>query len=215
MGWLFLLIQLVFLPWLLSAVSAITGWPSSPAVLNFLMFAINFLFTVLIFHRFLWQSLKAMLRAPFLCLRAAFLGLIVYYLADLLLGTLIRSFSPAFSNLNDANIISMTQEHYALMALGTVLLVPIAEEVLYRGLIFGALHKRSRLAAYLVSVPAFCLIHVVGYIGVYEPLQLVLGFLQYVPAGLCLGWAYEKADTIWAPILMHISINQIALSLMR
>ena len=214
-GWLYLILQLVLLPWFLTALSALLQWPSSPAVLNFLMFAINFGFVLLIFHRFLWQSLKAALSNPIACLRTALFGLVAYYLTDLMLGIVIRDLSPDFSNLNDANIISMTREHYTLMALGTVLLVPITEETLYRGLIFGILQKRSRLAAYLVSVPVFCLIHITGYIGEYEPLQLLLGFLQYVPAGICLAWAYEKSDTIWAPILMHITINQIALSLMR
>jgi membrane protease YdiL (CAAX protease family) len=39
--------------------------------------------------------------------------------------------------------------------------------------------------------------------------------VQYLPAGLALAWAYEKADTIWAPILMHMTINQISITFMR
>ena len=46
-------------------------------------------------------------------------------------------------------------------------------------------------------------------------LELFLSFLQYVPAGLCLAWSYEKADSIWAPILIHIAVNQMGNLAMR
>ena len=215
MGWLFLSIQLIFLPRLLTAINALLEQPMSLALLNFLMFAINFLLAVLIFHRFLWQSLKTAIRSPIRLLRPAFLGFVFYYLADLVMRELIQAVCPDFSNLNDQSIISMTQDHYALMAIGTVILVPVVEELLYRGLIFGSLQKKSRIVAYLVSVPVFCMIHIVNFIGVYTPIQLALSFLQYVPAGICLAWAYERADSIWAPILMHTAINQIAISFSR
>ena len=109
----------------------------------------------------------------------------------------------------------MVQENYTFLAFGTVLLVPVAEEALYRGLIFGQIYNRNRLAAYIISSVVFAAIHVISYIGLYEPIHLMLCLLQYLPAGLCLGWAYANSDTIWAPILMHITINQISILSMR
>ena len=96
-----------------------------------------------------------------------------------------------------------------------VILVPLVEEVLYRGLIFRNLYRSSQVAAYLVSMAAFAAIHVLAYIGSESVTTLVLCFLQYLPAGLCLAYAYRKSDTILAPILMHIAINQVALSLVQ
>jgi membrane protease YdiL (CAAX protease family) len=99
------------------------------------------------------------------------------------------------------------------MVIGTVVLVPIVEETLYRGLIFGLLPKR--ILRYAVSVGAFCAIHVMGYIGYYEPLHLLLCFMQYIPAGLVLAYAYERSGSIFAPILIHMAINGIAMLFMR
>ena len=94
-------------------------------------------------------------------------------------------------------------------------LVPTVEECLYRGLIFGTLRSRNRLAAYALSAALFSLVHVVGYIGVYPLPLLALCLLQYVPAGLCLAQAYEAADNIFAPILIHTTVNAIGMIAMR
>ena len=102
-----------------------------------------------------------------------------------------------------------------LMLIGTVILVPPVEECLFRGLIFGLFHRRSRLAAYAVSSLLFCAIHVIGYIGYYEPLHLLLCFVQYLPAGLALGWAYEFSGSIYAPTLIHMAVNAIGILSMR
>ena len=99
---------------------------------------------------------------------------------------------------------------YVMPVAGTVLLAPLAEECFIRGLIFQGLHRKNRWAAYALSTLAFCCLHIYGYIGAYPPLTLVLCALDYVPAGIALAWSYEKADTIFAPILMHCLINALA-----
>ena len=40
-------------------------------------------------------------------------------------------------------------------------------------------------------------------------------FLQYLPAGLSLAWAYTKSDTIFAPIAIHACINLVAIGGLR
>ena len=35
------------------------------------------------------------------------------------------------------------------------------------------------------------------------------------PAGIALGWTYEKANTIWAPICLHMIINALAFGVMQ
>ena len=86
---------------------------------------------------------------------------------------------------------------------------------MYRGLIFRNLYGKSRWAAYIVSILAFAVIHIIGYIGRYSALELLMAFLQYLPAGLCLAWAYTKADTIFAPILIHAAINFLSIHALR
>ena len=67
----------------------------------------------------------------------------------------------------------------------------------------------SKLLAYALSTVIFAMIHISGYIGIYDAKLLFCCFLQYIPAGLCLAWAYARADSIFAPILMHMAINVI------
>lgn len=215
LGWLVLVLQLFVLPTLLVTANALLPVPLSNASLNCLLFLIDFTAVVLVFRRFLMLSARQAAAAPFRCLRFAAIGLALYYIGTFLIGLLISSVYPHFSNINDSNIQSMAQEHYGLILAGTVLLVPLTEETLFRGLIFRALQQKNRLLAYVLSTLFFGLIHVTGYIGTAAPAVLLLCLLQYVPAGLCFAWAYEKADTIWAPILMHMAINQISMSYMR
>ncbi len=214
-GWIYLILQLLILPVLLSVINILTGSPLSDAALNFIFFALNFTCITVIMRRFLTVSLRHALSSPFRLLRAALFGFLLYYVSTFLTGLLITYISPDFSNVNDNSIAIMTQDNYMLMSIGTVLLVPVTEELLYRGLIFQGLYNRNRFAAYVVSTVVFCMIHIAGYIGLYPPSVLFLCFIQYIPAGLCLGWAYAQADSIWAPILMHITINQIGISAMR
>ena len=89
------------------------------------------------------------------------------------------------------------------------------EECFFRGLIFRNLHPRSHWAAYAVSILGFTLIHIIGYIGQYSALELIIAILQYLPAGLCLAWSYTRADTIFAPILIHAAINFIGMNSLR
>ena len=54
-----------------------------------------------------------------------------------------------------------------------------------------------------------------GYIGTESVRTLVLCFLQYLPAGLCLAWTYTKADNIFAPIVVHAIVNAVAIGALR
>ena len=105
----------------------------------------------------------------------------------------------------------MARGNSFLMFVGTVILVPPVEECLFRGVIFRNLYKKSHAAGYLISMLAFACIHILGYIGQYSPLELVLAVLQYLPAGLCLGWSYIRGDSIFAPIFIHAAVNYITI----
>ena len=100
------------------------------------------------------------------------------------------------------------------MLLCTVILVPTAEETIYRGLLFAPLYRKNRVLAYIVSMCVFSFVHLINYIGYADLLTLGLCFLQYLPAGFALAWAYARADSICAPILMHTQINLMSMLVM-
>lgn len=213
-GWIYLALQLLILPSLLYLCNIFFNFQLSDTEINFLFFALNFTCVTVIFHRFILDNGKKALASPLKVITTAISGYIVYTLLSYLLSNLILSLYPDFYNVNDDFVSGLVADDLNLMIVGTVLLVPITEEVLYRGLIFSSLYNRNRLLAYTVSILAFAALHVINYIGAYSPLHLLLCFLEYLPAGFCLAWAYAKTDSIWTPILIHTFVNFIAVSVM-
>lgn len=214
-GGIYLAVQLLLLPSVLAVCNLFFRLQLSEAELNFTFFALNFICVTVIFHRFLLKNSAVALRTPLRVLAFAIGGYFLYAIATNLVSWLIYFVNPAFYNVNDSYISQMLSSEFGIMFTGTVILVPIAEELLYRGMIFGSLYNRNRFLAYAVSVLLFAVLHVYSYIGTYPPVQLLLCLLEYLPAGIVLGWAYSKTDTILTPILIHMAVNAIAVSVLR
>lgn len=206
-----LLFQQFILPELLIFFAGIFHMALTNAEFNFLYFLINYLSTIILFRKFLWAELDVALGKTSRLLSSVAIGYSLYYVMSTALGYLIDWISPDFSNLNDANIGSMSKNQFALMAVGTVVLVPPAEELLFRGVLFNRIYGKHPILACLISIISFSLVHLIGYIGQYTPLAFCLAFLQYLPAGIALCFAYIRSGTIFAPILFHTCINAIAM----
>ena len=214
-GFAYLAFQLLLLPEVIRFVCRYTPVPLNDAEANFLFYFVNFIAILLIFHDFLSRSLSHALHHFIELCQAVVLGFVAYQACKYAVTWLIQLLYPSFANYNDASIAAMSRGNYLLMFLGTVILVPPVEECLYRGLIFRNLYPKSPWTAYAVSILAFTAIHILGYVGQYSALELLLATLQYLPAGLCLAWSYAKADTIFAPILIHAAINFIGINALR
>jgi membrane protease YdiL (CAAX protease family) len=210
----YLLFQLVFLGPLLSFLFAVF-FPNRHIDINTAYFLINIVAVVWIFHRFLWHSLKYAIANRGRLLLSVILGFAVYWILIHGLDRLIYWLRPQFENANDTSIAQSAQSQFWLTAFGTVILVPLTEETLFRGLIFGAVHRKKPIIAYAISILFFSMVHVLGYVGVKPPLELLLALLQYIPAGLVLAWSYEYSGTILAPLFIHTAINAIAIFSMR
>lgn len=214
-GFCYLAFQLLLLPVLLTMLNERLSVPLREAELNFVFYLINFLAVLLIFHNFLGSAATQVIRHPAYWCQAVILGLAAYYACMFVTNWVIGLLVPGFSNYNNSALFAMGQESRLLVFIGTVLLVPTVEECIYRGLVFRNLYGKSHWAAYLVSMLAFALVHILGYAGQYTPLETLLAVLQYLPAGLCLAWSYTKADTIFAPIAIHAVVNFITLTRWR
>lgn len=214
-GWFYFVFYLFLLPSILTAANGMLPQALSEAELNFAYFFINFLTVLWIFHSFLGESFRQVTRHPILVGQAVILGAVAYFACSWAVEKLIFLLAPGFANANDASIGQMLRGNAFLMTLGTVVLVPPVEECMFRGLIFRKLYGTNKWAAYLVSIAAFTLIHIVGFVGSYSPLELCLAALQYLPAGVCLAWAYTKGNTIFAPIFIHAFVNAVGIYRMR
>ena len=217
-GSLYFLFYLIALPSLLSLLFEALGWDAVSALgqtrLNFLYFVLNFLAAVVIFHRFLWKNLGNIGKRFWGFVQAVILGWVMLRVSVSLMGYLAALLRPALRNLNDDYFGGQAAASLILTAVGTVLLAPAAEECFFRGLLVQGLHRKNRVLAYTVSALAFALVHVASYLGRYGLVDSLLILLQYLPAGVALGWAYEKSDTIFAPILIHMVNNAISMGLM-
>ncbi len=81
--------------------------------------------------------------------------------------------------------------------LATVILAPLVEELLVRGLIYKRMRRwASPILAAIVSSTLFGLIHM-------NIVQFIYAFLL----GMLLALVYEKFQNIWAPILFHFAAN--------
>ena len=210
-GFCYLAFQLLLLPSALYWVNDQMATPVAESELNFLYYMINFLAVLLIFHDFLARSLSQLLHHPIDALQALILGFVAYYVCFYVIDWLVSLLVPGYTNYNDESIAALSRGNYFLTFIGTVVLVPIAEECFFRGLIFRNLYKKSHWAAYCISIVAFAAIHILGYIGQYSAAELVIAVIQYIPAGVWLAWSYVKGDTIFVPILIHAAVNYITI----
>ena len=214
-GFRYLLFELICLGALLRGLNQLLPTPLPRAEVNFLFFTINFLAVLVIFGGYLRAQLRQLPELVWNVVFTTIPGIFVYFMVNILMGQLIVALDPRFTSINDAGIGQMVEENYTLMFLGTVFFVPIAEECLFRGLVFRGLHDRNAALAWVVSVLLFAAIHVTGYVGSQPALTLLLCFVQYLPAGLCLAGAYRLSGSLISPILIHALVNLVGMISLR
>ncbi|HYM04632.1 MAG TPA: CPBP family intramembrane glutamic endopeptidase [Stellaceae bacterium] len=91
---------------------------------------------------------------------------------------------------------------YAGMLVVGGIVAPFAEEVMFRGLLFGWLRRRMRpwLAALASAIP-FGLAHI-------QPEHIVYA----IGAGFLLALVYQRLGSLWASVAAHVAINALAIS---
>lgn len=93
---------------------------------------------------------------------------------------------------------------YLMTLLVVAIVAPVAEEVLFRGVLYRWLRERIGIVfALILSSLIFSVVH---------------GVVALIPAiavlGLILGWIYERTQSIWAPILVHGIYNAIVTTIL-
>ena len=214
-GLSYLVFQFALLPSLLTVLARAFSAEPDGTILNVLYFSVNFIACIAIFFSLLKQSLSKAIAEPEGLLFAAAVGFGLHRASSVVLGIGVTVLFPDFSNLNDSALVDILSDFPLLMALSTVVLAPVAEELLHRGLIFGWLREKNVYLAYLLSALIFAGIHVVQYIGLYSTAHIFVALVLYLPAGLCFAWAYQQSGTILAPIIIHAANNLLAFLVLR
>lgn len=213
LGWCYLPVYLIVLNLLLQLINEKLSLGMTALTINIVYFAVNLLAVVLIFRRFLRQSFFGGSFWGFV--QALVLGFAMYYAGTWVLQFLLSKLAPGFTIYNNNTVAGLISANtYVMMAI-TVLVAPIIEETLVRGLVFGSIRPTSRMMAYLVSVILFTLMHNWQYFMLYPAASVLISCIPYIPASIALAWTYERAGTIWASITLHAVVNALSFGLLQ
>lgn len=211
-GFCYLPFYVVLLSMLLQYLSGLLGLHLTDLQINICYFVINCIMVWVIFHNFLIRSFHGI--RFWELVQALILGFVLYYAGNFVFALIMDWLNINITSYNDETILMLAEQSKAAMIICAVILAPMVEETLVRGLLFGVIRRKSRIAAYVVSIVFFAVIHVWQYLLAYDFKSVLFAALQYIPAGIALGWTYEKSNTIWAPILLHMVINAISFGVM-
>jgi len=217
-GWIYLPVHAFILPPLLILLNA-RLLPSlsidalTDANLNLLYYAVSFIIVFAILFRYLTSSFSDLIDNLWPALAGVCLGYILYYIGTYAVNLLIYFLNADTVNPNTEQINEAVRLNVNMMKAVGVCLAPIVEESLFRGVVFGTIRKRSRAAAYIISVLLFAFYHLWSFFLSDFDWKLFLYILQYIPASVALAWCYEHGRSIWAPIFLHMLVNFISISI--
>lgn len=123
------------------------------------------------------------------------LGVSVCHLANMLLSILqIARLFPGYGELSER---VFSDQDLLSMVFWVGVVAPIAEELIFRGLIFRRLLDDMRVG-WAIGISAF-------FFGIYH--GNVLQFLYAGILGACFAYCYYRLGSLWAPILLHMGAN--------
>ena len=211
-GFCYLPFYVILLSMGIQWVAGLIGLTLTEVQLNLCYFVINCIMIWVIFHNFLLRSFRAI--RFWELVQALILGFCLYYTGNLVFAWIMRLLDLTVVSYNDETIQALMAQSYWVMVISSVVIAPLVEETLVRGLLFGVIRRKSRIAAYFTTVVFFAAIHVWQYLMIYDFKSVLLAALQYIPAGIALGWTYEKCNTVWGPIFLHMTINAVSVGIL-
>jgi membrane protease YdiL (CAAX protease family) len=154
-------------------------------------------------HRKIGISLLRMKRLHILDFVYAIVGFVVYMMITILVSASIRVFIPEV-NLDQEQDLGLNSVSGALLLLtflALVVVAPIAEELLFRGFLYGRLNSRrlKPIISAIITSLLFGLVH--GQINVGIDTFLLSMVMIYL---------LEKRQSLWVTILLHAIKNGVA-----
>jgi len=137
---------------------------------------------------------------------------VLVYLANYIGTIVVMLMGGASDSANQAGIEQILSRVPVPMILYAVLVGPVVEELMFRGVIFTTLRRRHRKLAYIITALAFGLAHVYASILSGNVSEIVQIF-PYFFAGLVFCYSYESSNNIFASIIGHMGNNLVAVLL--
>ena len=120
------------------------------------------------------------------------------------IGAMVMMWEGVSNSTNQATIENIHMNPIVLITL-TVIMAPIMEELVFRGLLMGRVFNPDSIVGLILSSLLFGLAHMPNSIGVW---------IVYAGMGFALGTAYRKFQKLEYCIMAHMINNSIAVSMM-
>lgn len=158
----------------------------------------------------LGRSINVLAENPGKVFKTIITTLPLMLLGSFVLNYLITTLTGQVEAENQSMIIDLYAQAPYLIIIQALLYAPIVEEIMFRGLVFGALSKKSNFIGVLVSSSLFGLVHVLSSVlsGNFADLWF---FPTYALLGFFLNRAYIKSGSIVSSMALHFLNNAIGL----
>lgn len=142
-------------------------------------------------------------------------GFLIYFAAAIgvtrIVTVLQALLQTEYQNANQDTVNRILAQWPLAAILAACLLGPIGEELIFRGLIFCGLRRKSRYLAYGVSMLGFALAHVFSSMFDQPVAVTLMSLLVYLPHGFALAWTYERSGTVWCSVFLHATMNVVSM----
>lgn len=145
-------------------------------------------------------------------LDALVLGPALIYGANIVGSLLVLAFGGVSDSENQVLIESILDAYPFIMSFCTVVLAPILEEMIFRGILFTWLYEFNPKIAHIVSACLFGFVHVMSSV-LSGNLSEMIQIFPYIFTGLVLSYLYKKHNNICVPIGAHAMNNLISIIL--
>jgi membrane protease YdiL (CAAX protease family) len=192
--------------------------PLTDAQLRLVHIAVSFALVLLLAWRYLRSELDALLDRKLFAALTLVRGYFFYFALTYLMMFLMLLISPGGVDLEalaGESAVGLTLAEARQILGMSAFLEPVAEEVLYRGAVFGALREKNRAAAYAVSIAVFFLCSILPLLLTGpDAYTLTLYAIEFIPVGFVLCWCYDVSGSLWVSILFRFILSVQALHLL-
>ena len=209
-GWLWLLVHMFVLPLLFAVIMPQTA-EESPLTINYIYYGISMAAVFLVFLKMLRREFDHLLDRFWHCIRYFFAAYFLWYALSMVMAAAMTALGIEATPPNDLAVDMLAQENFGGVLAISVIAAPIVEEVLFRGVLFQSIRKRSGGWAYIASLAVFGLYHTWQFALLYQDPVYLLYSLQYIPITFALTWSYEKSGSLWTTIFVHATNNYLAM----
>lgn len=213
-GWVFFLLYFLVFPFVMAGMQWLldSRWSLylSDAAANVLYYLLSMVLVLVVFWSFLRNGVDILLDYLPENLTAIGMGLVGGGVLHLLVALLPLPVEDPNGEVYAQQFAASPQATIAIV----VLLMPVVEEVLFRGLVFGGLRRNYRIWGYVASVGLFTLYSVWTFAFSLGDIRYLLLMVEYLPMALALTWCYDKGGSIWSPVVLHMLFNAIRLFVM-